>query len=344
MNSVKHCCTNIRYAAGRSQLPAIRSSYLFRLGRYIGQALAILLLGMTAAHADCTWKNGAGPHVYTFPIPTLTIPRNAAVGTVIYTAPPQATIPATGTYANCTGGSVWAYNVVGATPVIANPPTYATNVPGIGVRYKIDGGYFGPTNTGTWDGDWGFNNTTFGAELVVTGPVGNGTLDSSVIGTMTLGLLTAATLKMTVSSVVASSCSATSSSVAVTLPQAYSGRLSTTGATTGATPFNLALDCSPGTKVNVTLTDASNASNTSTTLSLAPGSTATGIGLQVLNGSTPIAYGPDSAAAGNQNQWLAGTATGGPMTIPLTAQYVRTPGTVAPGTVKGLATFTMSYQ
>ncbi|MFM0044572.1 fimbrial protein [Paraburkholderia sediminicola] len=151
-------------------------------------------------------------------------------------------------------------------------------------------------------------------------------------------------MKVSPAVVAASTCSVTSTSVAVTLPQAYTGRLPTAGATTGATPFNLALDCSPGTRVNVTLTDASNASNTSTTLSLAPGSTATGIGLQVLNGSTPIAYGPDSAAAGNQNQWLAGTAAGGSMTIPLTAQYVRTPGTVAPGTVKGLATFTMSYQ
>lgn len=58
----------------------------------------------------------------------------------------------------------------------------------------------------------------------------------------------------------------------------------------------------------------------------------------------PVAHGLDSAVAGNTNQWLAGTAAGGAMTIPLTVQYVRTTGAPTPGTVKGLATFTMSYK
>ncbi|MFM0118666.1 fimbrial protein [Paraburkholderia sp. RL18-101-BIB-B] len=112
-----------------------------------------------------------------------------------------------------------------------------------------------------------------------------------------------------------------------------------------ATPFNIALNnCDQGTAVSVTLTDASNISNRSTTLSLAPDSTAAGVGLQLLNGSTTIAYGTDSASAGNQNQWFAGTASGSSMTIPLTVQYVRTDDALTPGTVRGLATFTMAYE
>jgi type 1 fimbria pilin len=67
-------------------------------------------------------------------------------------------------------------------------------------------------------------------------------------------------------------------------------------------------------------------------------------GLQLLNGSTPIAYVPDSASAGNQNQWFAGTASGSSMTIPLTVQHVRTDDALTPGTVRGLATFTMAYE
>ncbi|MFM0076898.1 fimbrial protein [Paraburkholderia sediminicola] len=248
---------------------------------------------------------------------------------------------------------------VTGTPVPGMTDTYQTNVPGVGVHFYVTAGWSGanyisvPSTEALAASSNGPTDFYTRADLVVTGPVGNGTL--TTLPSMTLNYTGTCITDSAYNSphsqslnagttIAGRTCSVTTSSVSVMLPQAYTGRLSTTGATTGATPFNLALDCSQGTKVNVTLTDASNASNTSTTLSLAPGSTATGIGLQVLNGSTPIAYGPDSAAAGNQNQWLAGTAAGGPMTIPLTAQYVRTPGTVAPGTVKGLATFTMSYQ
>lgn len=85
-------------------------------------------------------------------------------------------------------------------------------------------------------------------------------------------------------------------------------------------------------------------SNVSTTLGLTTGSTATGVGLQVINGGTTIGYGPDSALIGTTNQWSAGTASGGVMKIPLTAQYVRTAGSLTPGKVTAAATFTMSYQ
>jgi type 1 fimbria pilin len=112
----------------------------------------------------------------------------------------------------------------------------------------------------------------------------------------------------------------------------------------GATPFKIGLNCVKGTNVNLTLTDASNVSNRSTMLSLSPDSTGGGVGLQILNGSEPVAFGPDSTDIGNTNQWSAGTASGGITDIPLTVRYVRTASPLMPGTVKGLATFTMSYQ
>jgi type 1 fimbria pilin len=138
------------------------------------------------------------------------------------------------------------------------------------------------------------------------------------------------------------SCSVATPSVAVTLPTVFPGNLATGSAWN--TLFNLSVSCPSGINVNVTLADASDPSNRSTTLGLASGSSATGVGLRILRGSIPVAFGPDSAVAGNTNQWLAGTATGGVMNIPLTVQYVRTSGEWTPGTVKGLATFTMSYQ
>ncbi|WP_196787319.1 fimbrial protein [Burkholderia stagnalis] len=114
-------------------------------------------------------------------------------------------------------------------------------------------------------------------------------------------------------------------------------------------PFNIELECSgieTGKNLDVytTLTDHTNPGNVSDTLTLAKDSTATGVGIQVLNGNTVVKYGPDSSTIGNKNQWKAGAAGNGTFTIPLTARYVQTAPKVTPGTANGLATFTMSYK
>jgi type 1 fimbria pilin len=96
--------------------------------------------------------------------------------------------------------------------------------------------------------------------------------------------------------------------------------------------------------VLITLTDAVEASNRTTTLKTTADSTAQGIGVQILNSAgTPVAFGPDSALPGNTNQWTVGSSPNGTLQVPLTARYVRT-GAVNAGTVRALATFTMSYQ
>jgi type 1 fimbria pilin len=79
-------------------------------------------------------------------------------------------------------------------------------------------------------------------------------------------------------------------------------------------------------------------------LSLASGSTATGVGIELRRANdVKISYGPDSATLGTTNQWLVGAAPNGNLKIPLSARYVRTAGALAAGSVNGLATFTMSY-
>lgn len=138
-------------------------------------------------------------------------------------------------------------------------------------------------------------------------------------------------------------CSVTTPSVSADLPQVFPGSFATGYA--GSTPVVLSLACPHiSSKIYVTLTDASTPSNRSNILSLAPGSTAKGVGLQVLKDWVPISYGPDSPAPGNPNQWFAKTSRAGAIDIPLTVRYVRTPGALSPGTVRGMATFTMSYQ
>ncbi|WP_349606712.1 MULTISPECIES: fimbrial protein [Cupriavidus] len=140
-------------------------------------------------------------------------------------------------------------------------------------------------------------------------------------------------------------CTVTNPVINVVMPAIKSNALGGINGTSAVQPFAINLDCPlAGPKVYVTLTDATTPGNTGSTLSLANGSTATGVGLQVLSGSTVVSYGPDSAVAGNLNQWQAGTSAGTAMSIPLGVRYIQTASSMGAGLVKGAATFTISYR
>ncbi|MCA8298849.1 type 1 fimbrial protein [Burkholderia sp. AU30198] len=138
------------------------------------------------------------------------------------------------------------------------------------------------------------------------------------------------------------SCDVTTTDVRVPMPPVSSGKLNGVGTTAGDTGFNIGLSCKAGSNVFVTLTDLTDVTNRSDLLTLAQGSSATGVKLRVTRNGQPVFYGPDSAAIGNENQWYVAPSSG-LTNIPLSAQYVAT-GPVSAGTVKGVATFTMSYQ
>lgn len=144
-------------------------------------------------------------------------------------------------------------------------------------------------------------------------------------------------------SVVFSACTVTTRSPSVALPNISASDLPGVGSTRGDTRFRIGLQCKSGSKVYVTLTDANNPGNRSDALTLSSDSTAGGVGLRLLrDDGSAVKYGPESSAAGTENQWLVG-ASSEVTDISLTAQYTRT-GMVKAGTVKGHALFTMSYQ
>lgn len=115
--------------------------------------------------------------------------------------------------------------------------------------------------------------------------------------------------------------------------------------------FEIGLRCSGGdpetaTRAYVTLTDAATPGNTSNLLSISRDSTAKGVAIQILKDDVILSYGPDSSAAGNTNQWSAGTINQGQtsFSIPLEARYVQTEPQITTGSANASATFTLSYQ
>lgn len=296
---------------------------------------------------------------------TITVPRDTAVGTAI--GPVQSSTVSV----NCPSnpGTVPPYNngwYIQYYPQLTGSPVagvWNTGIAGIGIRV-IDVTYGNKTlstlNLGGW-GDFAApiqttasfqGNFTFTYQLVKTaaqvtsgGAVNIPQLMTLVSHNIPLNVTSPAQVTISVNntSIVATTCTVTTPSVSVALPTVNASALSPAGTTVGNTNFSIGLSCQAGSNVYVTLTDATNPGNTTSNLTLASGSTATGVKLRVLNsGGSALSYGPDSAVAGNPNQWLVG-ASASTTRIPLTAQYIST-GTVGPGAVKGLATFTMSYQ
>jgi type 1 fimbria pilin len=303
----------------------------------------------TRACADCTWSNGQSLQTYTFAIPSLSVSRDTPVGTVVYDAPQQAGIPQSGAFATCSSNGVANRSVTGGALVSSNPYTFATNVAGLGVRfYDLSKGYtryWGAGDQETYNSTWTWSGTQLGMQIVVTGPVGSGSVNGSVYGSFTLGgTLTIAYLRMSSFPITANACTITTPSVSVSMPKAFVNALTAIGSTTGQQSFNIGLNCSANIRVFVTLSDSVTSSNTSNVLTLKKGSSAQGVGLQILSQGTPVNFGADSAVAGTAGQVQIGTAAGGPMNIPLVVQYIRTASPVVPGSVDGLVTFTLSYQ
>ncbi|WP_196486860.1 fimbrial protein [Burkholderia stagnalis] len=324
------------------------------------------------AWGQCSMKEGPLPTVYEFPsFETDVFDPNVPDGTVIaqrYMVEGSAVGPVGKiTCRPDLGGGI--YNR-GTTAVVGAAPgggyLYATGISGVGIRFRIIDFWTGkpvityfpwnnrrnPGLTETFQPPvWHLN-----IELVKIGPITAGGRITGVVG----GAYTLPDRSAHVASFRFSgggieirpqvpTCRVTTPQITVPLGNIPASTFNGVGTVSPGKPFNIVLQCSGGgtgavTNVHTTLTDHTNPGNVSDTLSLAQDSGATGIGIQVLNGSTVIKYGPDSSATGNTNQWKAGEAGNGTFTIPLTARYIQTAPKITPGTADGLATFTMSYQ
>lgn len=317
--------------------------------------ISALVIGMAAAGATNAADNlGLEPlavqNYVIVPHNSYTPPRDVQVGTILQQKDEIATSLSIGTKPRTC--RVYKTMRVNGTTVPGMSNTYRTNVDGIGVRFWTTQGWGGPWELGPVDTSYDVppNSTSIfraSIELVVTGPVSPGVLTSLPSLDVTMDDCYNSNNQFhfaiaTGAQIVAATCLVTTPSVAATLPPVRARDFSSTGATLGNTALRIGLNCTAGADVYVTLTDSTNPGNRTDRLTPASGSTAGGVAMRLLYNGAPVAYGPDSAAAGTINQWRVGTSAT-VSEVPLTAQYIST-GTVTPGSVKGIATFTMSYQ
>jgi type 1 fimbria pilin len=334
---------------------------------------AILLLFLVAPKAmaattDCT-QSGMPAVPSTSSMANLRVPRDLRPGDAIPGSRVAITWSWTCKSTGITGGQRWTFSPEWdwkATKVADYPNVYqvssgATGVSGIGFRILSSTGtplafdaigYPNATDMGNAPaGQTSFQWSGF-VELVKTSATVSAGSGSMWFYAAVLGQVwgneskekSKFTYSYTISETALQTCSVTSKDIAVAMPQARIASLPAISSTTQPTAFNIALSCSAGATLYVTLTDSGKPGNSGNTLSATADSTAAGIAYQLSReDGTVIGFGPDSAAAGNTGQFRVGATADGAMLIPLRAAYIRTGG-MTPGSLSSKATFTLSYQ
>ncbi|MDR6919015.1 type 1 fimbria pilin [Pseudomonas sp. 3296] len=329
---------------------------------YIALSLVIMGVLSSKVSASCTISPSvSGPVVWALPA-TLSVKRNAAVGTVIYTQPWNNSGGPYASASNCSPSFYTYVQLVNAMTSTAVPNAYATNVAGIGVRMWANAGtsQYIPAYPNLNNKQGPYNNVPisqgFGFDLVITGPVntgaltfGNANVARAVMSDSGAGILqnpySYQYLQINgTTSIIASACTVDTQNVAVALPSLIMASLTgkSVGATFNPTEFNIALTCNTGIKVSYQIDGISSVySQPAGVLNNSTGSgMATGVGIQILAGAgakspLPLSTKTLVATSISNNQ---------PVSIPLVAQYYKTATTNSPGQVQALATFSMYYE
>lgn len=263
---------------------------------------------------------------------------------------------------------VWGLKSLGTyVTTIAQRRIYSTNIAGIGYAVGfVDANdcklsaYVDGTNTFGDNADHrSVCNTSWGMlkTVIPTGQIkitfyktaattGSGTVNSTQIATPVMkdngswiGGIYPSPVTMNSFTVTTTACSVTNSAVKVPLSNVLSTTFTGAGSTAAEKDFTIDLDCDASTRVNLTLEGAQDPSGAAGVLALtqeASGTTASGVGVQVLYNSAPVTFG----SLFN----VATTATAGKYSIPLKARYYQTADKVKGGQANSLATFTLTYQ
>ncbi|MCA8302903.1 fimbrial protein [Burkholderia seminalis] len=327
-----------------------------------------LALAPVCASAACQADTTDGKDYYVVSVsgfnPPPFDPTQTYVGGVIYTA--EATVMQFTNvkgflpFTSCSSATREVYTGIGAQ---GNNNVYPTDIPNIGIRVRSPMGQpypFITNGTGWTNKTWELIFAPKIFELVKTGDITAGGILTGAYARYTADSAAGQTLvefrfasPLIIKPRVPSCTVQSPSNIPVSMGRVMAtSAFSGVGSTAPPQSFSIKLQCSGGaagtrTRAFVTLTDATNAANTSKTLSLSKSAkAATGVGIQILKDDVVLGYGPDSSAVGNTNQWYAGTVKQGQdgMSIDLKARYVQISPRITPGSANAAATFTLSYQ
>jgi len=293
-----------------------------------------------SAMAACGWGGVSGEQSLPVNFGNVIVQRDTPVGGVIATK-------TTGPYGNYNTlfGCTTAWTIRGDSVLFTTLSSlgngiYNTNIAGVGIRMKSVNNETFPVSRGLGANVYmSIPSNGFTVELIKTsaGAVGAGTLTTGRVLRWYIASATTyganATLEGS-NAIFPVACSVNHTTIDVNLDDASEHDFSGVGSSAKPKDFNVGLNCDAGTKVKMTL-DGSHAGPTGVLSLNTGGGQASGIGIQLLKGTTPVALG---------TALDFGTATtAGDMQLPLTARYYQTATPIVGGTTNATATFTMTY-
>jgi type 1 fimbria pilin len=222
-----------------------------------------------------------------------------------------------------------------------------TPISGLGIRVSLpiaDGDtYAGSTYYPQTSAFFSLPAGSWKVEVIKTGTLGSGSLPSgTTLAKMTFtdtdnNAHTLLTLNLAGgSSVAPSTCTLSNTSINVPLGNISNTKFSKVGSTAGDKSFDIGLKCDKNAKISVSLAGTQNKETTEkSVLALTTGSSAMGIGVQLLYGGNPLTL--------NSTLALKTSAAGGAETLPFTARYYQTQSSVTAGTGNTTATLTFTY-
>lgn len=237
---------------------------------------------------------------------------------------------------------------------------YSTSIPGIGyavygafcsVNLYVDGANTGdgnPNNKLVCSKN-GLSNDTYGALGIqfykTAATTGTGTSTRQQVGSIVLRLNQSAwqnpesAVYLQPFTVTSLACTVNTTSLNITMGSIDKKLFSGVGTYPGDSntkDVNLVLNCNSGTNVNL-LVQGTTVNAKSGVLKLTSStSAASGVGIQILNGTTPLAL--------NETVAIKTNTSSGTYTIPLKARYYQTESSITAGTANSTATFTLTYK
>jgi len=339
--------------------------FVFRLLRCLAALAALAILagpGVAGAQTTCTGT----PQTFVLDMPArIAVPRDVPVGTPLtpWISSEASTgwfqCTSTGPFTGLASGVPIAYPTSTGMLYVSdggNWTVYKTNVDGVGIAVNARA-YLGPC--GGW---FSWRNLTslgpqarcnkvglsqFGGQvrviLVKTGPVSGGTVNGGLLAQIgaypdAAGVM----MSFQASSTVVDVAACTTPNVIVDLGSHRTNEFGGVGSALAPVNFNINVNGCPAGMAKIqyridpvtTVVDAGNA-----VVALGSGSTARGVGIQLLDGNgNPFPFSASLSLTGYD------PANGGDYAIGLQARFYQTSAPVFAGTVKAGMTFTMSYQ
>ncbi|MFP2514726.1 fimbrial protein [Buttiauxella agrestis] len=309
-------------------------------------ALVCSIFIASPAKAACSYGGGINaPYTFYINYGSVIVQRDMPIGSII--AIPTISGSTTGTV-TCSGGQYISFVNYLFTTHSSIDYVYNTNIPGVGIRemnvnlplmnyirFMTGGGVENSANI--------LSTGPSSFALVKTGniPAGTNMLSSGLLVAETITTFTDAYhLNIADGATVTSvACSLNSTKIDVPLKDVLAADLTSVGTTAKPKDFDLGLNCDAGARINVMLTGTKNTdTSTAGVLQLTGAGTAgvaTGVGIQVLYNSTPLAL---------NNNIVLRTSAGGQETFTFTAQYYQTKMNPTVGSANAIATLNITYQ